>query len=531
MSERKAVHRLRSRQERRELDYWFSLVSYNRQDVSLNNRIYFIYLILFFSVWIFVMLSFLASGGAILLQTLDPANPARPAFLLEALLLGGWSLFAFWQALKRSPVVFSKQDLLLLCQMPVKRRQVVLRWLILPWLKNAIPFWLAAITLGFSLAETRMPDMSGVYIFEYAGYGIRPWLALIPIHLALFALQWAAGTLRLQRGQENKKIFWLVFPPVFLVLVLGLGSLLAGVNPFLQSLYYPLESGFAETLPLNALLISCFAALVSLFLLARAAANFSINRAAQETQQTDLIQDLRRYGLNTSIQQIKTKEKLGVSKSPSRLPSGSGAAALLGKELLQARRSFRLAGLLDWLYIFSLFFGFALLPDFAGRIIALLFLVQKTAKISTTRLRSDLACWSLVRLLPFRAEKLILLDLLPAYLLVTLLGLAGTLTGSLLPGVSTLRLALLVPALIAALAGMAAYDVIRRCRTNLLLTGFVPEVGAGGILLGLIAAGLPILISSTPGSTGLLFSLLLALVFAWLGLYLAARAYRKIKES
>ena len=376
-----------------------------------------------------------------------------------------------------------------------------------------------------------MLDMSTTHLFQYAGYGIRPWLAILPVHLMFFALQWTAGVLRLKKGRENKRIFWLVFPLVFLILMLGLSGLITGINPIFESLYYPLQSGFEEVLPLKALLISCGAAILSLLVLVRAAFAFSINRAAQETQQVDLIQDLRRYGLNTPIQQMKTKEKLGVSRAPSRLLKASGALALVSKGILQARRSFRLAALLDWLYLFSLFFGFALLPDFTSRMIALFFWVIKAAKMSTVRLRSDLACWSLVRQLPVQALKLILLDLLPAYALITFLGLGGLIAGSLLPGVSGARFALLIPVICAAVAGMAAFDVIRRSRTNLLLTGFVPEVGAGGILLGLISAGLPIFISAIPGTSSLLFSLLLCLALAWLGFYLAARAYRKIKES
>ena len=537
MSEMKAVHWLRSRQERNELDYWFSLLSYNRRDVSASNRIYFVYLIVFFSIWVFVTLSFLASGGASLLQTLGPSDPAQPALLLEVFLLGGWSLFAFGQALLRSPVVFSKQDLLLLCQMPVQRRQVVLRWLVMPWLKSAVPFWLVAITLGFSLAETQMTDMSTTHLFQYAGYGIRPWLAVLPVQLTLFVLQWTAGVLRLKKGKQNKGLFWLIMPLLTLIIVLGTGGLLssslssARTIPFFEQLFYPLQSSFTETFPSTGLLISTAVAILSLLTLALAAASFSINRAAQETQQVEIIQNLRRYGLNTPIRQMKTKKNLGISRAPSKIPFAVGPLSLVSKGLLQARRSFRLVMLLDWLYLFSLFFGFSLLPDFISQIIALFFWVMKAGKISTTRLRSDLASWSLVRQLPISAEKLILLNLIPAYLLITVLGLAGVLAGSILPGVSSGRIAVLIPGICAAVAGMAAYDVIRRSRTNLLLTGFVPEVGAGGVILGLLSAGLPVFLSSVPGFYGLLFSLLLSFGLGWLGLYLAAESYRKIKES
>ena len=149
MSERKAVHWLRSRQERNELDYWFSLVSYNRRDISFSNRIYFIYLILFFSVWIFVTLSFLASGGSILLLTLDPSDPSRSALLLEVLFLSAWGIFVFWQALKRSPVVFFQTGSA-------------------PAVPDACKTLAGCVTLaGFALAEKRRPLLAGSH---YIGF-------------------------------------------------------------------------------------------------------------------------------------------------------------------------------------------------------------------------------------------------------------------------------------------------------------------------------------------------------------------------
>ncbi len=59
-----AVHWLRSRQEERELIYWLSIASYDVRDRSVNNRIYLLYLIVFFSIWIFMTLTLFASAGA-----------------------------------------------------------------------------------------------------------------------------------------------------------------------------------------------------------------------------------------------------------------------------------------------------------------------------------------------------------------------------------------------------------------------------------------------------------------------------------
>jgi hypothetical protein len=135
-----AVHWLRSLQEELELTYWLAIVSYKRHDHSISNRIYLLYLIIFFSIWIFVTLTFFASGGELLLRLINSDDPIQAAIFLETLLLGTWSIFGLWQSCKRSPVSFSEQDALLICQMPVSRRKVTMRWFLMPWLKNAILF-------------------------------------------------------------------------------------------------------------------------------------------------------------------------------------------------------------------------------------------------------------------------------------------------------------------------------------------------------------------------------------------------------
>src|SRR5512140_1419204 len=209
----RAVHWLRTRQEDRELAYWLAIVAYEQRDRSFINRIYLLYLIIFFGAWVFVVLTFFASVGAFVLRWLNPVDPIQSVLFLEVLLLGVWSVFAFWQSLRRSPVVFSEQDEVLICHTPVNRRYVTLRWILMPWLTSGIVFWLAAIVLGFSVAEITMPGaMSAGRIFEYAGYGLRSLAVIVPIHLGLFALQWVAGILRLQKDVERRWLAWLVIP-------------------------------------------------------------------------------------------------------------------------------------------------------------------------------------------------------------------------------------------------------------------------------------------------------------------------------
>jgi hypothetical protein len=120
-------------------------------------------------------------------------------------------------------------------------------------------------------------------------------------------------------------------------------------------------------------------------------------------------------------------------------------------------------------------------------------------------------------------------DLLPSYLLLVILSLAGLWVGSLLTRVSISTLALLIPEITAGVAGLSAFDIIRRSRSNLLLNGAVPEVGAGGILLGCVCAIFPLLIQLfLTGWVGLLSSALASLALAVAAFVLAMRSYHKI---
>jgi len=201
----RAVDWVRSRQEERELDYWLSFVAYEKQDRSIINRLYLIYLVLFFSLWLFAMLTFFASGGAAVLQLLSPTDTSHAAVTIEVALLGAWNVYALWQACVRSPVVFTEADQALICQTPLNRRFVTIRWLLMPWSKSAIVFWIAAIIIGFSVAEISIPGVIGAdHILEYARYGLRPWSVMLPIQLGLFIFQWVIGIYRLQKYKSRR---------------------------------------------------------------------------------------------------------------------------------------------------------------------------------------------------------------------------------------------------------------------------------------------------------------------------------------
>ena len=49
-------------------------MAYEKSDHSFNNRIYLLYLIIFFGIWVFITLTFFAGGGALLLDMISPGR-------------------------------------------------------------------------------------------------------------------------------------------------------------------------------------------------------------------------------------------------------------------------------------------------------------------------------------------------------------------------------------------------------------------------------------------------------------------------
>jgi len=527
----RAIQWLRSRQEERELAYWLSLVAYDKSDRSLINRAYLIYLCVFFAIWIFIMLTFFAGGGAMILRLIHPDDPIQAAVFVEIIVLAAWNIVALWQATHHSPVAFSEQDAALICQMPVSRRQVVLRWSLMPWLKSAIPLWLVTVVVGFSLAEISMPgQMAASRIFSYAGYGLRAWAAVIPVQAALFLVQWIIGVLRLQKDEDRRWIVWPVMAVAIGLSVYVLShSFTAAAGGFATFLTFPLLVGFGIGSLSSVLLVGVLVVFLLGAALAWAADPFSLSRAAQETQGLEAFSSALRYGFTAYAAEMQTKKHLGVSQAPSRLPAPAGPGILIWKDVLQSRRTLNLAAVFNWFSLFAIMAGVPFLPDLGSRILAIAFWILQAGKVVVIRLRSDLACWSMVRQLPIAHKKFLFNDLALSALLAILAGSLGLAAGSLLFHRQLPNLIVLLPGLVAAAGGMAAFDVIRRSRSNLLLNGSVPEVSAVGILLGVAAAAVSVLMASLwQGILAVILSVLVGLFLAWVAFALAANSYRNI---
>ncbi len=532
----RAVHWLRLRQEKQELTYWLSYAAYDTHDRSLSNRLYLVYLFIFFSIWLFVVLIFFAGGGAFLLNLINPEDPSMAAVFLTAIPLSVWWVISLWQALKRSPVVFSEEDAALVCQMPLNPRMVVLRWLVMPWIKSCIPFCLLAITLGFSLAETDLVSgaMSAERFWRYSRQGLQSFAMIIPIHLTLYVLTWSVGVWHLNKDKHLKPLA-LVLTAGTLVCLLCLMVLLAipgdvlpkPLQPLKEVLIFPLKAGFDQADLDLALLFTWALAAISLLVLISLSAAFSPSRSAQETANLYTIKSLLRYGLTEEAQEMRLKKRLGVSRKAPWQPGWEGAAAMTWKDMLQFGRTFNWGDLVDIMLICNCMMGFLFLPDLSSSIFLIALWAMRITKVSTRRLRNDLSRWVVIKQLPIPGKHLIAYDLLFASGLVLLASLVGLTFGSLVSGKSLLATALLLPGMIAGVAGITAFDVIRRSRSSLLLRGQPPNVGALTIIAAALCTCIPVFIPTlVSGLPGVILSIAVSVLIGYLAYRMASSAYR-----
>ncbi len=531
-----AVSWLRKRIEEREFSYWLSIL-YDRDDHSFNNRVYLIYLFLFFSAWIFMVLIFFAQGGAVLLGFINRTDSIRAATFVEILILGSWNLVTLWQALKRSPIVFSEKDAALLCQMPVNHRQVVMRWFFLPWLKSALYILLLTMVIGFSVAEIAMADsLAANTIFTYLVYGFRAWIVILPLHLALFSLQWVLGILRLQNDLKFRWLRWIVILFAILLLVFTLIAAISGKLPVLNysnmNLLLPVQTAFERSSLAFPLGFNWIAALISLGILFWVSNSISLVRAAQETQEEEILNQAAKYGLTSYAEELKTQHKLGVSHSPSRLLKKEiGDWVLIWKEFIQSKRNWKWSSLFDWFTTISIVVGFPFIPDIGNRIFMIAFWSVRLGMMGVKRLRSDLSCWQIIRQIPISSNRFLFMELFPSFLLSLIISLLGAIFSFFVLKSIDLGFVSLLPGIIAGVMGTAAFDVIRRARSDHLLNGMVPDIGAGGYVLVLVFAVVPVILYTViSGTLKFVFPFLASLALGYFAFEKAVRAYRNIDK-
>jgi len=301
---------------------------------------------------------------------------------------------------------------------------------------------------------------------------------------------------------------------------------------------FPIRAAFGMGYWLPGFIVALFLAILSLSNLYWTGRGINLSRAAQESRFLWAIKQVAWVGDASASQAIKTKQKLGIGHMPSRLPARQGIFSLIWKRVVVTTRLPGFSSFVGWVGIFGLCLGLLLASDWGSRLWAFVLWSLLVARRCTGDLRNDLSVWSLTRQLPFSARDMLLAQCVsPSIIAILVSCLSFLVTASLDFGLQGAYI-LLVPAAVLCVTLSAALDLLRHCRGSDLLAGRAAEFGAGGLILGLIVAGLPValvswLSSLYPGSGMLLLFALLGLVLgmgvAWGILSLASIAYKNIR--
>ena len=498
---RQAVGFLRGRQERSDLRYWLALVSYDPEEKTVSNKIYLVYLVIFFTIWLFLMLIYIAQAFLGLFRLTEPMPASTVSSFLLIITFASFGLYLIIKSTWRSPLIFSEEHRYLLCQQPVPASTIVFRWWQQPWLQNLLLFMLICLMLGFTLGEASFPseEMSS-YFFIYVWYGLRVALLAIPFHLAIFITSWSAGLFALEhRGK------FLAYLPSLLLVLLAISVLALFIQPsffgmlparvlelssFLSNLLLSFfgEGSFTffQTFLLGLSLMG-----LSFLLLWQASKRFSPSKAAQETEFAAKIASFMKYGQVAAIKTMRKEQHLGLAGSSRFLPDWQAEKAFFWKGILQYRRNFGLREI--WLLFVSLFFVISI--NLGGNnpagwigLISWLWLLSGPL---TELLSQDLSLWQLTRQLPIPAAKWALASLLTSLFPVLLVAMVGQVFSLAFFPAAEWTLLLTIPMGLLSAALQLGQDLVRKNRPELLAVGSVQSAGLRGLVMAILCLLLP----------------------------------------
>lgn len=476
------------------LAYWLLLAGYDLRDRSLADLLYLPYLVAFWLVWVFAMSTALSGVVATLLQMLNQAAPALPAVSITLWVMLLWALVTLYRAMRRSPLVFSPADAYLLCQTPTDRRAVAGIWFLTDWPARVLPFAAWSLLAGFAVFEAQnlIETLDPLLVIRYWIEGLRALSIVLPLHLLLLALIWAAGAWRLHGRGGNLVTRWLPAIAILVLMVLVLAALESG--PFdlpalalWRTLATPLLAAFGESPWLPTMLFTLVAALVALVLLLFGTRRLSLSRAAHETSHIYSERFLAQAGAHHAAHDLKRQRLLGAAARRSMVPVRPGCQVSVWKDLARSVRRWQ-EHLRPWLGMLALSAGMAAAPDWVSRLVALVFWTQVTANRGTSRLGDNLAHWWMWRQQPSTNRQLVTASVAPPTVLLVLLSLATSVIGHRLPWSRDFVVDPLLPLLTVLIVLVATWDLLGRIRPESLLAGEIPRVSALGWFLSLILA-------------------------------------------
>ena len=523
------------------LAFWLSALGFNARDRSLTNRIYLVYFIIFWAVWVGAVFALFASTLAGGLQ-----HVSTPAFQVIStsfqIILLGWVMIQLWSVTHRSPFSFSEEDAYLICQMPVNRRRVGFVLYLQGWLSSMLPFLAGVTVLAFTVEEVSLLQAQESFVLgRYILSSFRGASIILPLHSGLLGLLWALGALRLYPRPRQ----WLGFIPLGVLL---LGATVFGLRahvPLLYSiLHFPLQLVVDATFATGAgpwlagftfALLLLILGMLSLFL---ATPHISLAQAARETSLRASIHSARDLGVHILTDAMRLRKCLGIERTPSCLLSTPGAAVLFEKDEVQTRRSLTIGFFLHLAWIFGLCLGMFFSPGWQVKLILGAIWALAVGLLLTRRLRSDLARWWILRSLPVKATTLLRLEIRLPWTLVVWIGWLCAFGSPAQLGLKLLAVAM-IPFLAASAGFAVASDILGRCQARTIMSPSIaeeniPTLDIKGALLSiacvLVPYGMLLTLAAHPAQAELgIIALALSIALTWLTHRSAGYAFTNVR--
>ncbi len=322
---------VRSREMAAQLRFWTAIVGYDPRDRSTNQKIYLVYLVIFFSLWGIAVLALFADLGSLGLALVPGLSPQIAGVLVITTWLVAEAVLRGYASTKSSPFVFSQEDATQICQTPIDRRHVALIELFMDWLPAVIPILILSVVLV--IASLQIAEGGRVAWKELPFYwmvSIRMAIIVLPLHLSLMALDYALGALRLRGGQDIPAIHWIALSFGLILISLALFNRKA-LELLLWPVIYPIQSGFSGDNWVVGIILVLLLALAGVLLLYWFSPRLNLSRAAQESRFRGVSRQLSLLGDSRLTRQLKAQERLGIGHSPSRIPGLPGPWSLVWK--------------------------------------------------------------------------------------------------------------------------------------------------------------------------------------------------------
>jgi hypothetical protein len=489
----KAVWFVRSKELAGRLRFWTAMVGYDPRDRSLNQNIYLMYVVIFFSIWGFAMLALLADQAAILLTSIRGLTASTISIIAMMAMIILEFITVGYRAGKSSPFIFSAADAELVCQTPVNRGQVALAWYFGEWIGSGLIF--VALGVIFRYASLEIIEQKQVAWMDLPRYilaGIQVTSIVLPLFMMVMAICYALGALRL-RGEQD--IPWLRWIPIMIAMILILVGLVnrSVVSALLWIFLYPIKAGFGEVFWLGGFSLALTLPGLGLLALYASGLRLNLSRAAQESRFRWAEQQVRWLGGTSVRGDMVRREKLGIGHEPIRFPGRAGAWALLWKDWVASVRSIQFIEVLSWLGIFGLVLGMIWAANWGTQALIFLLGCELIGQRCTERLRSDLRVWTITRQLAVRSDTALAAEICSPVSLATLLAWLAMLAGHWLGRSVHISFFFQAPLLVLCITLATSYDILRHSQSSDLLAGYVAEPGAGGLIVSLVLGAIPLI--------------------------------------